>query len=245
MAIIERVEGLEAIVKVGGTALPEYDDLNGDDDVEQVESLLALASKNRFVDARMIRHVVKYVEAISDAEFEVVFTKRQSFQHHSHHIAFQLENDNHAFGLTHEPEECREKEWNYSCEHRAFLDGEKNWCRQHFKFGPLRLVKPAASTSNPHDPYIDPHRDLGVLRISVHHMQFTNAIELPFGHVQSVTDSINEEALKGQTVTHIVHYGDLEPSKEPKDIPMDVYQDPLQRPFAIFEFRYLSKGDLF
>lgn len=86
-------------------------------------------------------------------------------------------------------------------------------------------------------------KHLGTLCVKVYHMNFTCRIKN-----DSLSSKVYEEAevaekhLKGRAITQTVRYTTPEPiSLVPRD-PEDVYHDPSKKPFAIFEFRYRSKG---
>ncbi|RYP08726.1 hypothetical protein DL764_001746 [Monosporascus ibericus] len=157
MAIIKEVPGLKAqIVDVKGAPLKEYDDPYAEESDEELQ-LLATATKegsNVTVDARKIPHVIKYMEAISGAEFGFEFIKFPNFEHRSHHLAFR------------------------------------------------------------------------------------STFTLPN------TRPVLEKALKGRAVTHKIDCAPGKPGIPSRPRQVDAYQDPLKRPFAVFEFRYRSREGL-
>ncbi|RYP45871.1 hypothetical protein DL768_007828 [Monosporascus sp. mg162] len=190
MAIIKEVPGLKAqIVDTNGAPLTEYDDPYAEGSDEELQ-LLATATKecsNVSVDAQKIPHVVKYIEAISGAEFGFEFTKFPNFEHHSHHLAFALNISNADM---------------YKVKH------------------------------------------LGTLRILVHNMMFSSKTYTPATTTLPNTGPVHEKALKGRTVTHKVDFAPGKPGIPTTQRQVDVYQDPLKRPFAVFEFRYRSREGL-
>jgi hypothetical protein len=87
-------------------------------------------------------------------------------------------------------------------------------------------------------------KHLVTLRIHVYHMKRSPIVTTP----KSITsvpslqeEKINETALKGRTVTQFVKYGVPTPTtRYPRR--KDNFRDPQGNPFAVFEFRYRTKG---
>lgn len=90
---------------------------------------------------------------------------------------------------------------------------------------------------------IETAKNFGVLRIYVYYMKSSKArrayIET---YKNDVVDTIDEKALKGRSVTQNVRLSKLVPTERPESSQKDLYYDRSRRHFAIFEFRYRSKG---
>ncbi|KAK6087765.1 scytalone dehydratase [Seiridium cupressi] len=242
MAIIDGAKGLEATIKVNGKALDEYDNPVPSAPAEGTNPLPALESS--ILDVKNIPHVVKYVESVAGAEFQLCFTKKGSFRSQSDHIAFQVEVDGKGQALCHEPKGPRGRRWD------EFIDGvywgskDDGFLSSNFKFAHLNIVDSSNSSAEEMEQEIEESRNLGTLRIYVYHMMSTNEIcNLGGSEMPTEINGATEKATKGLAVTHIVQLGEDE-EWFPEDSPEDVYEDPSERPFAVFEFRYRSKEGL-
>ncbi|RYP67738.1 hypothetical protein DL771_007071 [Monosporascus sp. 5C6A] len=197
MAILKEVPGLKAqIVDAKGAPLKEYDDPYAEESDEELQ-LLATATKegtNVSVHAQKIPHVVKYIEAISGAEFGFEFIKFPNFEHRSHHLAFELDTTDEESSI-----------------------------------GNADMYKA---------------QRLGTLQILVYNMMFSNKTHTPAAFPPPNTGPVHDKALKGRTVTHKVDYAPGVPAIPTPQRQIAVYQDPLKRPFAVFEFRYRSRESL-
>lgn len=137
MAVIKEVPGIEVTITVDDDDLPEYDEPIEDEDLE----LFATVTKGvDSVSAHVtkIPHVVKYVEAVSDAMFTFKLVKHAAFNHRSHHIAWGAYYDGHSNQLDHEPFKDRNKRW--VSEQDGFYETmEDGHFQQNFKFGDLTI----------------------------------------------------------------------------------------------------------
>ncbi|RYP53125.1 hypothetical protein DL769_010561 [Monosporascus sp. CRB-8-3] len=75
-------------------------------------------------------------------------------------------------------------------------------------------------------------------------MMFSNKTHTPASFTLPNTVPVHEKALKGQCVTNRVDYVPGKPGIPTPQRQVDVYQDLLKRPFAVFEFRYRSREGL-
>ncbi|RYP18675.1 hypothetical protein DL765_003810 [Monosporascus sp. GIB2] len=231
MAVIKEIPGLKAqIIDAKGAPLKEYDDPYAEETDEELQ-LLATATKedsNISVDAQKIPHVIKYIEAISGTEFGFEFIKSPNFEHRSHHLAFQCGVDELRLLPVHGPDETREKNlmWSRVVTSALFNGRDVDTTDQEFSNADMYKVK-----------------RLGTLQILVYNMMFSNKTHTPASGTLPNTGPVHEKALKGRSVSHKVDYSPGKPGiTYPRQV--DVYQDPLKRPFAVFEFRYCSKEDL-
>ncbi|RYP17786.1 hypothetical protein DL766_008819 [Monosporascus sp. MC13-8B] len=241
MAVIKEIPGLKAqIVDAKDVPLKEYDDPYAEEPDEELQ-LLATATKednNISVHAQKIPHVIKYIEAISGAEFSFEFIKFPNFEHRSHHLAFRCVFDGLQLLPAHEPDEEREQNlmWFRVVSSALFKGPDGRHFYHAFKFGDLQKGKFLGWRA--HEV-----KRLGTLQILVYNMMFSNETYTPAICARPSTGPVHEKALKGRTVSHKVDYSPGKPCI-PSPGQVGVYQDPLKRPFAVFEFRYRSREDL-
>ncbi|KAI0023710.1 hypothetical protein F4780DRAFT_785469 [Xylariomycetidae sp. FL0641] len=245
MAIIKELPGLEGVVKVNGQVAQEYDDpyidLTGEDELD----LLATATKAAeavFIDVKKIPHVVKYIEAVPGAEFTIEFTKRAAFVGRCNHLAVMYEADGIPTIVQHEPRELRGRDWTEVFEGWKYGSVQSGYFDSSLKFGNLKKVEMTDSAIIDED--ILKSNKLGTLRILVYKMKRSTKMCLPHDtDAPPMVDEVSEKAIKGEALDASVQLGAATPTVV-HSRPDNVFQDPQERPFAYFEFRYLTKEGL-
>ncbi|KAL8294746.1 hypothetical protein RB597_008511 [Gaeumannomyces tritici] len=161
--------------------------------------------------------VVKYIEATSGAPFSVHIKRTSGFNFRGNHIGWSVAVDGGQL--------CKKQE-----------------------FGDLDIVSADTHiTAEMMAKQMLLAKSLGVITVGVYHLLRPNRVK-PWRakpHDDINTGPINEKALKGRALS-LKTTADAEPGVRParRDIYNYRFMDPEQRPFAVFEFRYRTKGDL-
>lgn len=143
MAIINELEGLEAWVVINGQRAREYNNPN-DDEGDNYLQLLVSATKVTIpvaLNAQDIPHVVKYIEAIPDQNFQVHFKKAAGFTRKCNHLGIEWTVDNTPTALVHEPvqgKRDRKSEWATSIGSLETGNDDIGWSRHLFKFSEVK-----------------------------------------------------------------------------------------------------------
>ncbi|KAK7968058.1 uncharacterized protein PG986_002335 [Apiospora aurea] len=254
MAVIDQLKGLEACVEINGQRAQEYvkpDDDEGDSDLQllvsatKITNLVALGVKG-------IPHVFKYIESVPDQNFSVHFKKATGFTRQCNHLGVKYTVDKRETGLRHEPvyKPDRNLEW----KHESWAIGSGNdaigWTSHAYKFSEVKHVEEHGLSTQSLDKAMSDARSYGLLAVLVYRMSASEIIQEvnpSFSEPHGLAQEVPEKTLEGLAVTSCTTF-DSKPTTKPKwatESQEDVYQDPLQRPCAVFEFRYRSKEGLY
>lgn len=262
MAVIPGLPGLEATIEVNDKPLKEYDDPHARQPDEDLELLATSTKETEHValNAKDIPHVVKYLEVESGTEFSCHFIKHASFHGRCDHLALTFERDLSKSYLSHEPSNDG-REWNRVLKYINFR-GSNGHARRSMLFEPLNIgkcgshfpcsvtnLRPVSAEHSTLDTLnhdVFRARKLGTLRLLVYEMKHAEANKkdprTPCRTSTSLHNHVMEKALKGRALDCAVSYGPAEPSDRIVE-PENIFEDPLKRPCAVFEFRYRSRGE--
>ncbi|KAI1503016.1 hypothetical protein F5X99DRAFT_426600 [Biscogniauxia marginata] len=250
MAVIDGLPGLQATIEVDGQDLQEYDAPHLEKDDNQVQSNAATSNGNDSVSTSTKHtHIVKkYIEAIPGTNFQVNFVKYPLFKPNCHHIAVQFEADNFLGWINHEPHSILNLQWELSFAAICTQDPRTGRnLQQKLAFGGINIDSTGGYTAESIKQNMTSAKGLGTLRVYVYEMQFTQKIRqdnISTSIFATEEPTIPEQAIKGRNMTHVVQFGKPEEYGSLTKNPEDVFLDPEKRPFAIFEFIYLSKEGL-
>ncbi|KAI0004694.1 hypothetical protein F4779DRAFT_633916 [Xylariaceae sp. FL0662B] len=250
MAIIDEIPGIEATIQVGGQDLTEYDEPNAEETEQEVKHL-ATATKNSdsvTLDLKDIPRVRKYIEVTSGMTFRFKFVKHHNFKHQSHHLAVVFKMNGLDTQFLHEPLQDPRKEWIYLLSRIGIGNNIDGYQAQDLMFCEVTTDETAPRNVQELQDEAMKAKKYGVLQILVYQMRLTTKTHrrTDFGgpRASETSTQVPEKALKGRIVTHNVQRGRPRPSLPPKEQPENVFEDPFKRPFAVFEFLYLSKEGL-
>ncbi|KAI1121292.1 hypothetical protein F5Y10DRAFT_272233 [Nemania abortiva] len=255
MAIIKDLPGLEATIQVDGKSLHEYDDshleISDSDDDHDDLGILATATKEKSsvsVAVHQIPHVVKYIEATPNKDFHITFVKQKDFDSRCDHLGAMIEIDGVEIDTFHEPSSHRNSKWKRHFRYLYYYSDEEGWRKCHFRFSHLTRVS-ADQCSSDVDIFEDSAdtMSLGTIRILVYRMGPSHYVPvkpedcfLP----ENIMGKVAEKALKGRALYAISGFGKGMDSSPTTTLIENNFQDPEQRPCAIFEFRYRTKDGL-
>ncbi|KAI1486337.1 hypothetical protein F5X96DRAFT_682104 [Biscogniauxia mediterranea] len=248
MAVIDEVPGLQATVRVNGQDLEEYDNPHPDEAENEAQFVAKVNNGNRSVavDAKHIPSVRKYIEAKSGDNFEMAFVKLATYQHTCDHIAVQYKVDEIPTDISHEPRELMKHRWEDRFDQIYTTVSSSKALVQSLIFGDINIDSSNERTVKKIHQDIIKAKSLGILKVYVYEMKDTQ--EIREDYVTDICDTedteIAEKATKGRNLTNAVKFGEPEEFKPPSDQPEDVFVDPQKRPFAIFEFIYMSRDGL-
>lgn len=135
MAIINGIPGLKVTVKVEDQTAKEYDDPEMDDDDEQNNDDLHI------VKPGLPRpHVVKYIEAKTDAAFAFSITRTPDFKHLADHVFFKVvvdgQRDKH---IQSDHKSGKQITWHGKVNSLYSRDSNGNNYEHKFKFGNINV----------------------------------------------------------------------------------------------------------
>ncbi|KAL8294744.1 hypothetical protein RB597_008511 [Gaeumannomyces tritici] len=240
MAISDRIPGLEVTVKVDGERATEHHDDAAYDEPCAVK-----------LDSPDGVRVVKYIEATSGAPFSVHIKRTSGFNFRGNHIGWSVAVDGGQLCKKQEVSpRTRKRGAEWSSEMTGYFKGDSvsGFIKKRWKFGDLDIVSADTHiTAEMMAKQMLLAKSLGVITVGVYHLLRPNRVK-PWRakpHDDINTGPINEKALKGRALS-LKTTADAEPGVRParRDIYNYRFMDPEQRPFAVFEFRYRTKGDL-
>ncbi|KAH6633899.1 hypothetical protein B0J18DRAFT_414692 [Chaetomium sp. MPI-SDFR-AT-0129] len=193
-------------------------------------------------------YVNKYIQSHPGKEFEFILTVDPSFQPLGPKIGFRSTIDGEVIGgfASDSNEKTLERKWEGRCCFNVIGNNTAGYKTQRFSFAPLRIV-PAG------EDYVSglkkqrPIAHLcGKLVVMCYFIQNTIPLDSPLSYPAAIGCSeLSEEAMKGREIDSRTAFK-LEPRSRDA-IPIHVdwhHSDTQNRPFAIFEFYYLSKQGL-
>ncbi|KAI0601604.1 hypothetical protein F4775DRAFT_589373 [Biscogniauxia sp. FL1348] len=249
MAVIDEIPGLQATVRVNGQDLEEYDDPHPDETKNEAQFLAEVNTGNRSVSVN-VKHIPivrKYIEAKSGANFSMEFIKHPTFQQKCHHIGVAFKVDDILTTITHEPQRLKRRRWEYTFSEISTLVSATKQFSQPLLFGDINIDNSSDCTVEKIRQDMVKAKTLGTLRVYVYEMKDTQEIR-KIEYETEICDTgeteIAEKATKGRNLTNSVRFGEPVESKPVANEPEDVFVDPEERPFAIFEFIYMSKEGL-
>ncbi|KAI1075008.1 hypothetical protein F5B20DRAFT_573726 [Whalleya microplaca] len=250
MAIIKEIPGLEATIQVNGKDLVEYDEPHPEETDREMQRLATATKESDSVtlDLKSIPRVRKYIEATSGTAFGFRFVKYRKFRHQCNHIAVSYESDGCQTDLAHEPDQSRRKAWANYMQELVTGNPRDGYEGQALIFGKVTIDHEDPRGLEDVQEEIIKAKRYGILRTLVYRMKPSTVVRdlsnMGSPCPEETSTNVPEKALKGRTITHNVQYSRPLRVCTPEDEPEDVYQDPSERPFAIFEFRYMSKEGL-
>ncbi|KAK8113511.1 hypothetical protein PG984_014037 [Apiospora sp. TS-2023a] len=105
MAVIDELEGLEAWVEINDQRAQEYSKPDDDDGENNIQRLMSTTNITSSValNGQSIPHVVKYIEAVPDQNFNICFQKAMGFPRRCDHLGITFTADKTGTFLIHEP----------------------------------------------------------------------------------------------------------------------------------------------
>ncbi|KAI0127031.1 hypothetical protein BJ170DRAFT_695414 [Xylariales sp. AK1849] len=227
MAILRDLPGVEITVEVDGKPLQEYDDPYANKNSDELELLVAATKETNPVatNVKHIPHVVKYIEAVSGKRFAFRFKKQAGFLRGCHHLGLEFSNDGRRTNFVHQARGGRD----YLIKsHRSGGPSTDYWTH-YYKFGDLKATSNDGYSKTALDKIMHKAKHYGSLLVRVYRMNYSGSKEKELCPVYRLSSTTNEV-----------------PEKAPAPAPMlkNNYYDPLQRPMAVFEFRYRSQEGL-
>ncbi|KAK8058039.1 hypothetical protein PG994_008487 [Apiospora phragmitis] len=252
MAVIGELEGLEAWVEINGQKVQEYDQPDNDDSIDLEVLVAATKVTNPVVlDVKHIPHVIKYIEAIPDENFAVNLEKTRGFTRNCDHLGIRVTVDRADTVICHEPESdepSRQEEWIDCTDSITSGSDSEGWTRYFYKFDEVKHVEMCDLTDDQLSEVMQSEKLYGLIKVTVYRMAASSKIYHEPDYRESppriFPQEIPEKVLKGAVVTTRSTF-DTAPTTKPTwaiEEQSDAFQDPLERPCAVFEFRYRSKG---
>ncbi|KAH7039982.1 uncharacterized protein B0I36DRAFT_357345 [Microdochium trichocladiopsis] len=224
MAVIDRVPGIEVVVKVKGSTAAEHDDPEGNDSYGPDT-------------------VTKYIESVDGAEFSVVTEVKAEYDWNqpNHYVSHYV----HVDGICMRNTRLSQQDVSLPYEvdgRKERQPGAEDWVLRKFKFAPVTTVDNS-------DPLrIDSGRgttsDLGTIVVKVYR---TIEGELITSHepeeYKTSSLQISEKLLKGRSVSHGTALSEGEAIRAPYNLDRKlIFID--GKPFAKFRFIYRSRDAL-
>ncbi|KAK7936089.1 hypothetical protein PG985_001584 [Apiospora marii] len=256
MAVIDELQGLEAWVEINGQRAQEYskqDDDDGDNDIQ----LLASATKTAdlvALNVQAIPHVVKYIEAIPDQYFAIHFKKAADFTRQCDHLGITFTVDKNTTSLCHEhsqPKRHGNSEWHKYSAHVSSGNDKIGFSRHLYKFGEVNHVEAYDLTKESLDKAMGNAKRYGSIAVIVYRMsssKFVKRKNYSKAPPANLPQEVPEKVFKGAAVTHCTTFEHQSRTGRPRWVDYyeeNIFQDPLKRPCAVFEFRYRSKEGLY
>ncbi|OBT63950.1 hypothetical protein VE03_05969 [Pseudogymnoascus sp. 23342-1-I1] len=232
MAVIDTLPGVTISISINGQPVEEYVDVDVGEEVDGPQAP---------------KTVVKYIEAMSDAEFAIQTSIFPAFRAHRqtiNDIAFQVNVDGEwvagrcwqdAFGDLY-------PSWDGKIEGFSSKDATGRPTVNPFKFAEVKIVEVADKAKIDQD--VKAGAALGQITIEVFRIILGAEINgsrpsLP----KDAAPEISEKAIKGRALSHGTSFGvaRIEPQRRILDC---VYLDGRDKPLARFVFRYRSKEAL-
>ncbi|KAK9415661.1 hypothetical protein SUNI508_10320 [Seiridium unicorne] len=248
MTALPTVEGLSVDILVDGNPLVKHDSTIPEADEQQLKLLINSTHTLDFiaVDVSNIKYVVKYIEASSNKRFAFRFGKEAGFRRGCHHLGVKWQVDGFETNIRHERIDSDDPDapWTATSTGVGTGTAQTGFFNQFFKFGDLKTVENDEYSAEDIALLTAQVRDFGVLRVFVYQMQASADVSTQtyFDAPNEVEDKVPEKALKGRALSHKVQYDVERRSAQPLPRPADVFTHPRRLPYAIFEFRYRSKG---
>ncbi|KFY91498.1 hypothetical protein V498_05436 [Pseudogymnoascus sp. VKM F-4517 (FW-2822)] len=227
MAILDTLPGVEVSILTNGQTVEEYVDAD-----EVVDG--PLASKT----------VVKYIEAISDAEFTVKRTVLDSFRLHKQKVddlLFQVKLDGKwAAGSFWENANLFAPDI-YQIAGFYNRDATGRSTINHFKFAEVEIVEVADKAKIDQD--VKDAAALGQITVDVFRVKVGADTNFRPSLPRQTVSEIAEKAVKGRALSHGTAFGDTKIVPQRRTVDCD-YLDGRDKPLARFVFRYRSKDAL-
>ncbi|KAK8065027.1 hypothetical protein PG997_011774 [Apiospora hydei] len=230
MAVIDELEGLEAWVEINGQRVQEYvkpDDVEGDNDLQ----LWFRRPKS---------------------PIPIHFKKATGFTRQCNHMGVKYTIDSKTTGLVHETVHKRDRKPEWKDESWSMASGNDaiGWTSHAYKFSEVKHVEAHEMSTQLLDKAVSDAKSYGLLAVLVYRMSASEIIQqvnVSRSEPRGLAQEVPEKALKGVAVTSCTTFGSKPTAKPDWAIQRQehVYQDPLQRPCAVFEFRYRSKEGLY
>ncbi|KAK8034029.1 hypothetical protein PG993_009024 [Apiospora rasikravindrae] len=235
MAVIDELEGLEAWVEINGERAQEYAKPDGSQDAR---------------DLKNTPHTIKYIEAVPNEKFSVVFKKARGFTRNCNHLGVRYAIDQNETIVYHESfqdKKDRRKEWVRRIE--SFMSGsqEKGWVEHYFKFSDVKYAEESASSNELLQEAERNMKLYGRIRVKCYRMAASELVEQelkPIEAPECLAEEVPKEVWKGNVVTSRSNFSTSPLGYQPRSFleQEEIFIDPLKRPFAVFEFRYRSRG---
>ncbi|KAI9730149.1 MAG: hypothetical protein M1818_008243 [Claussenomyces sp. TS43310] len=225
MAVLDSIPGIKVCIRVAGEELREYEPKH-----DRVEGPLAEKT------------VIKYIEAVSDAEFDIKISVDKSYKMNCHHITFDIYIDGKAVrSPTCKASRLHRHHWSRITEGLEELGSTGGNFLKKFRFASIKLVDP---TETGVDPTL--LSDVGTIKVEVFRKKKGHVIprKARQDSFEKGTAGLCEKDLKGKALSHSTILGPSIRYTPSGPRTRSGYVDGPDQPIAVFIFRYRSKDAL-
>ncbi|KAI6269383.1 hypothetical protein MCOR07_001948 [Pyricularia oryzae] len=238
--ISPELKGIEVQVLVSGQPAIEY----------HVEAADMESTKEELDPLGDKLHIVRYIEAKSGEPFAVRVVRTPDFVRKSHHIACDIHTTKDNYAVISETSRGGplENTWDQVTSCHAVINSDGQLVTQDWHFATLEVDTDDQDLSAKEmEKHLEQVKSLASITVKLYHMKKSRR-RIPWEHsrVREEYNKIPEKALKGKALGLTASYKNtIEENFGSLTREVRQYNDCRKRPFAVFEFRYRTRENLY
>ncbi|TLD21414.1 hypothetical protein PspLS_09225 [Pyricularia sp. CBS 133598] len=195
-------------------------------------------------------HVIRYIEAKSGEPFVVRVVRTPDFVRKSHHIACDIYTSRDSWMEASETSGGQQLEdiWDTTSDCHGVVNSDRQLVVQKWHFATLEVdTNDQVLSAEEIEEHLEKVKRLARITVKLYHMRETQETEiLEPSEVDEEYNNIPEKALKGKALGLTASYKNtIEEDFDPIFREVRIYNGCHQRPFAVFEFRYRTRENLY